>query len=122
MPNETEYVQLVARLSDNLMSKLVCAALDRTEWAEDARPDVRSARQRLRVYECTVILAVGMHYHDYMAAASPPTISDSAQRKMLKSIFDTLFSDVWNAMKTWPGCTGPDRDVSGAGETSLNEQ
>ena len=122
MPNETAYVRLVARLSDDLMSKLVCTALGRARWVRGTRPSFRSARQRLRVYECTVILAVGMHYHDYMAAASPPTISESAQRRMLKSIFDTLFSDVWNEVRSWPGCTGPDRDVSGAGETSLNEQ
>ena len=122
MANETAYVQLVARLSDDLMSDLVSAALGRAEWAEGARPSFRSARQRLRMYECIVILAVGMHYHDYMEAASPPTISDSAQQRMLKSVFDTLFSDVWNEVRTWSGCTGPVRDAAGAAETSLNEQ
>ena len=94
---------------DMVMSILVNAALTRTEWAENAQPDVSTARQRLQdalpeaEWSIRFVAQTRFRNQRYLSAAKVWSLLEEA--------FDTCFSDIWNTMKTWPGRAGPAGDA-----------
>ena len=106
----SRHVQVV----DGIMYGLISKTLEKTEWVEGTRPDVKTARQRLRVYECPVILAVDMAFgHLQPTADNPLTIGDGEYKELLLWAFERLSPRIWNEVRTWPGCTGPEEFPAG---------
>ena len=94
---------------DMVMSILIKAALDRTEWAEDARPDVSTARKRLR--DALPEAEFSIRFVAQARFRNDRHLLTAKVWSLLEEAFDTCFSDVWNDMKTWPGRAGPAGDA-----------
>ena len=94
---------------DMAMSILVQAALTRTEWAEGTRPDVSTARQRLQ--EALPEAEWSVRFVAQARFRNDRHLLTAKVWSLLEEAFDTLFSDVWNDMKTWPGRAGPAGDA-----------
>ena len=112
MSSENRRVRV--QVVDSLMYGLISKALEKTQWTEGTRPDVKTVRQRLRVCERVAQIAVDMKFgHLQPTAENSITIGDDEYHELLLWAFGTLFRDVWSEVRAWPGCAGPEEFPAG---------
>ena len=113
--------EAIKYVEGTIVHTAITAALTRTEWAEGARPGTRAAWKLLK--ESAPHVGEGIRLITQLKFAGRRPLFMDEIWELTQEAFGKCFNDVckdfWNAMKTWPGRTGPEGEFSAPAETSL---